>query len=183
MPITCTGFADAKAALAGFFDDLDHDLEPVGEQTARLIVSETLNDRGDNDQPFAPYSPGYARQLREAGAKLDGKVDLRGVFGSGPGPGHIGAKPGVIRRATRAPGGVVDPESELSADLIHVSVEAGRITLNYRPRSSPHMVVHQAGGGHMPQRVWFTLERPAIKESVRDMVEAILGRYVRHFNR
>src|SRR5205809_3386791 len=136
----------------------------IGKDAARMIVQTTLAGIGEDDEPFKEYSESYKRLLEHVGGKPSGTVDLRGVFyhkGRGPkrfkdpareqqrqrralakGGGRrafmqveVGGRTFLVTtQLTRPRLGLIDPQSEMSADLIKVRVTKTGFRLVYQPR-------------------------------------------------
>jgi hypothetical protein len=194
-----------KAKLEGVFAGMKDDLKEAGEVAADLIVSNTLAGKGEDDQPFAPYSQAYLEEINAVGGKPQGTVNLRGVFyqdGQKRYPGkkdlgqgrraYIGraftAKGNAVQfqartKETRPQRGVVDKLSELSRDLIEVEVtDWQKMKIIYTPRSSPHMIAHQRGENGMPKRVWFTAKRQSVWTAMMDRLKQGFIERIQRFN-
>jgi hypothetical protein len=73
-------FERIKEKIRTFFADMGPDLKLVGEVMAEAIVRTTLAGIGENDAPFAPYSPAYQEYIEAVGGKPQQTVSLRGLF-------------------------------------------------------------------------------------------------------
>lgn len=201
MPIRgIESFGKMADRLDRLLADFGKDAKPVGQAAAAAIVSTTLAGVGAGDRPFAPYSPAYAAQVAAAGKPGD-PVNLRGVVrpagsgGSGRGAGPARGK-GKAARAnrptfhtvTRTPGrppstALVDPNSELSLDLITVTTTANAVDLVYTPRRDGYMVDHQTGTATLPARPWFSLDKAAVRSAALAAARDVLVARLEAFRR
>lgn len=161
-------FDQCRQALGEFMADLGPDVREAGEAARDAVVQSTLDGQADADGPFKPYSAYYQAQLDKLGGKPGGNVDLRGIVPAG----KAGAG---TRRPAR---GILDPDSEMSTDLIPVE-EAGpaSVKLSYRPRNKQYMVKHQ------DTRPWFSLNKTSVVSAVFDVLTKILTRRADKFNK
>lgn len=190
--------------LQGLFVNMAPELKLVGEAVATEIVKTTLAGIGENDQPFAPYSPGYSELLKSVGDKPGGVVNLRGRFyhnahqsryrgkkdlGQGrKGKSKVKFATGRevtfnTSQETRPMLGVTDPNSEMSLDLIHVEPHDDRVTVFYEGRQKDYMIFHNRGDGKLPKRTWFTAKKAAIAAVIDATFKKVIAARVQRFMR
>ena len=84
---------------------------------------------------------------------------------------------------TRPALGLTDRLSEMSRDLIRVEAEDNKLALVYEPRKEKYMILHQDGGARGgKKRVWFTLEKSAVKQEMISALAALIEARVAAFN-
>jgi hypothetical protein len=212
MPVSSSiaSIRRVKARLRGVLANLQEDLKFAGENAAEAIVSTTLAGIGENDQPFAPYSPAYLATIDAVGGKPQQTVNLRGLFY------HAGQKRVRFRNPerrrqyregrrayiavgfttkggrsvaftaktgiTRPAKGIIDPLSEMSLDLIFVTAWGSYLKLTYAPREKPYMIHHNEGTGRGPQRRWFTLEKTKVQQALLTTLREAIKARVAWFN-
>lgn len=198
-----------QGKLAGMFVGMEPDLKLVGEVGAEAIVRTTLAGIGENDQSFAPYSPGYQALLDAVGGKPRQTVDLRGLFyKEGQTPKKYRSeksrrREGEGRQAyidaafkangtdvafnaktgiTRPQMGVTDPRSEMSLDLIRAEPSESGVAIIYEPRAEEYMITHQNGDGKAPKRTWFTASKQAVRAGLLAATGIIIKARAAWFN-
>lgn len=205
-----TGLPQAVERITGFFDGFEEDLKLVGEAGAEAIVRTTLAGIGEDDKPFASYSPAYQATLEAVGGKARQTVDLRGIFyhegqarkqyksersrqkeregrRAYTSVAFVAKGKGVSftgqTKTTRPQIGLTDPRSEMSLDLIHVTATPDRLRIEYIPREHDYMVTaHQRGEGKSPARVWFSARKTAVWAGMLDMFKRVVMARVMRFN-
>ncbi len=182
------------AKVEGFFDGMSKDLHRVGTAAATQIVATTLEGQGVDDSAFVAYSESYLKQLRAAGGKPSGNVDLRGVLerdgiARHPASARNRSKKNQPKRPRtgstvhiRGPGGLTDTNSEMSLDLIKVDASEQDVALTYEPRKNDYMIGHNEGSGSAPQRKWFTLKKSAVRKAIVAVLGERLAARVARFN-
>lgn len=192
------GIGDKVGAL---FADFERDLQEVGEVAADEIVRATLAGLGEFSVPFKPYSKGYKELIESVGGKPNGVVNLRGLFwhdqkkkrrvsktSLSKGGGrrayiwvNVGGRRFLARtKITRPQRGLIDPDSEMSRDLIEIKVVAkDKIKLIYRPRKPGESYMIDP---HQQTRKWFTIERQSVRAAIVDTMRRLLEARVLAFN-
>lgn len=197
--------ADFKKKCKAIIDGIQEALPIAGEVTRDEIVRTTLAGIGKDDEPFAPYSKAYQTLIDAVGGKPGGVVNLRGVFlkrdykGGKPkfknekresayqrrlGYGRrafvqvsFGEKSFLIQTPpTRPQKGLIDPQSEMSADLIKVTVQKTGFRLDYTPRQKDYMLYHN------DTRVWFSVEKTAVRAALASVLATVFKALIRNFN-
>jgi len=179
--------------------DFGPDVKEAGSIMADEIVRTTLAGIGDGDQPFREYSPAYRALIESVGGKASGVVDLRGVFEKRAPKGgeysRTARSRGAGRRAyveisaggrrffartkrTRPRLGLVDPQSEMSRDLITVEVTgAARAKIVYKPRAQSYMILHNE------DRKWFSVNKTAVQAAGVYTLQQLFAARCDAFNR
>jgi hypothetical protein len=84
-------------------------------------------------------------------------------------------------KVTRARKGLLDPESEMSTDLIRIIAMPNGIRLEYRPRHESYMINHNEGDG-VVKREWFSVNKTPVKAAVSSTLATIFRALIRSFN-
>jgi hypothetical protein len=208
MPVIIRNTKAFAEKISIFTQGDEQAFEEIGKDAARMIVQTTLAGIGEDDAPFKPYSESYQKLLDHVGGKPSGIVDLRGIFyhkGRGPkrfkdparerkrqrralekGGGRrafmqvtLGGRTFLVTtQLTRPRLGLVDPQSEMSADLISVRVTKTGFRLVYQPRRADetYMLTHQQ------DRPWFTVNKTAVAAVIFDGLRAYFKAKVRRWN-
>jgi hypothetical protein len=192
--------------LRALTEDFSGEMKIAGEVAGDEIVKSTLSGIGEGDVAFTPYSKGYQALLDAVGGKPSGAVDLRGVFlhegkkektpaqvsrnllrlGGGR-KAHIfvriaGKVIRVTTRQTRARKPTLDPQSELSTDLMHVEADRKSAKVFYKYRVKGYMLIHQRGEGRMPMRKWFSLKKRSVRAAVFGTLKVLWAARCAEFN-
>jgi hypothetical protein len=89
----------------------------------------------------------------------------------------IGSRSFIAKtKETRPQRGIIDPQSEMSADLIEVVVKKTGFTLIYHPRKTDYMVTHNE------TREWFSTDKAAVKAALASVMAQVFRALVRQFN-
>jgi hypothetical protein len=197
---------DFANRAGAFMQGLKDALPLVGEVARDEVIRTTLVGIGKGDAPFKPYSPSYQALIDAVGGKPGGVVNLRGIFvkkgakqfrfkdaareakrqrraltrGAGR-RAYVQISAGgrsfvAMTQPTRPQMGLVDPQSEMSADLIDIRVSGDSVSLQYHPRQHDYMI------GHNDTRPWFSLEKSAVKGAVAEALKHIFVALIHSFN-
>jgi len=175
---TLAGIGEGDAPFAPYSESYQAQLDAVGGKPSGVVdlrgifVKDSRYKKG-RTRRFKDATKEAAR-VKRARARGEGRIAFVQVT--------IGDRSFIAQtKATRARKGLVDQQSEMSADLIHVLATPNGIRLEYRPRHDSYMVNHNEGDG-VPKREWFTVQKTPVKAAVSATLVTIFRALIRSFN-
>lgn len=171
---TLAGIGENDEAFAPYSKEYQALLEAVGGKRRGVVdMRGIFFPAGKGPKSAAAllkYQGRKARRRDNAGRRAFVQVAAVGVRA-----GALGVSGNTFfarTRVTRPQKGLSDALSEMSLDLLHVQPSEHGFTITYRPRRKGYMIAHQKSPPKgTPRRVWFTLNKRAVFEAVRDVIK------------